>query len=53
MKKMKELDLPLNRMPKDEQTDRAVRKIIREEKADREEKTSRLKAARLRRDADP
>ncbi len=52
MAKEKELYPLLNRIPKDEQTDRAVREIIREEKAAREEKTSRLKAARLRRDAD-
>lgn len=53
MAKKKELYPLLNQIPKDEHTDRAVREIIREEKAAREEKTMRLKAARLRRDADP
>lgn len=53
MAKEKELFPLLNRIPKDEQTDRAVREILDEEKAAREEKTSRLRAARLSRDADP
>ena len=38
-------------MSKDEQTDRAAREIIRDEAAAREEKTRRLKEARLQRDA--
>ena len=50
MTQKKEPYLPINRMSKDEQTDRAAREIIRDEKAAREEKTKRLKAARLRRD---
>ena len=51
MAKEKELFPLLNRIPKDEKTDRAVREIIRDEKAAREQKISRLRAARLSRDA--
>ena len=52
MAKEKELFPLPNRISKDEQTDRAVREILGEEKAAREEQTSRLRAARLSRDAD-
>ncbi len=38
-------------MSKDEQTDRVAREIIRDETVAREEKTKRLKEARLQRDA--
>ena len=51
MSQKKEPYLPTNRMSKDEQTDQAAREILRAEKTAREEKTQRLKAARLRRDA--
>ena len=43
---------PINRMSKDEQTDRVAREIINDEKAAREEKTKRLKEARLDRDVE-
>ena len=51
MTQKKEPYLPLKQLSKNEQTDQAAREIIREEKAAREEKTKRLKAARVRRDS--
>lgn len=42
--------LPIHRISKDEQTDRVAREIINDEKAAREDKTKRLKEARLKRD---
>ena len=51
MTEKKQPHLPTNRMSKDEQTDRAAREIIRDETVAREEKTKRLKEARLQRDA--
>ena len=51
MTEKKQPYLPINRMSKDEQTDRAAREIISDEKAAREEKTKRLKDARLKRNA--
>lgn len=52
MTQKKEPYLPIKRMSKDEQTDIAAREIIRAEKAARDAKTKRLKAARLSRDED-
>ena len=51
MTEKKQPHLPTIRMSKDEQTDRAAREIIRDETVAREEKTKRLKEARLQRDA--
>ena len=51
MTEKKQPYLPINRMSKDEQTDRVAREIISDEKAAREEKTKRLKDARLKRNA--
>ncbi len=51
MTEKKQPHLPINRMSKDEQTDRVAREIIRDETVAREEKTKRLKEARLQRDA--
>ena len=50
MTEKKQPHLPINRMSKGEQTDRAAREIIRDETAAREEKTRRLKEARLQSD---
>ncbi|GAB5436615.1 hypothetical protein [Falsiruegeria mediterranea] len=44
--------LPGKKLSKDEQTDHAAREILHDEKVAREEKTKRLKAARLKREAD-
>ncbi|WP_170482236.1 MULTISPECIES: hypothetical protein [Ruegeria] len=50
MTEKKQPFLPNKRISKDEQTDRVAREIISDEKAAREEKTKRLKEARLKRD---
>lgn len=52
MKSRKEPFLPVNRLSKGDQTTLVALEIIRDEKAAREEKTKRLKAARIKRDAD-
>ena len=51
MKRKRAPHEPTKRLSKDEQTDRVAREIIRSEKSARDEKTQRLRAARLKRDA--
>ncbi|WP_164659165.1 hypothetical protein [Tropicibacter sp. Alg240-R139] len=52
MTQKKEPYLPGKRLSKDEQTDLAAREILQDERVAREEKTKRLKMARLKREVD-